>query len=85
MKSEEKRVPHADPHAERRRGASVMELAVLLPLLLVLFIGIIGEYVASIHTEVRRLPLVVERERINFGAVPRADPLGTPVKEVLRT
>jgi len=41
MKSEEKRVPHADPHAERRRGASVMELAVLLPLLLVLFIGII--------------------------------------------
>src|SRR5438552_1720965 len=41
MKSDEKRVPHADPHAERRRGASVMELAVLLPLLLVLFIGII--------------------------------------------
>src|SRR5438046_10374196 len=41
MKAEEKRVPHADPHAERRRGASFMELAVLLPLLLVLFIGII--------------------------------------------
>src|SRR3989442_13677037 len=41
MKSEDKRVLHADPRAERRRGASVTELAVLLPLLLVLFIGII--------------------------------------------
>lgn len=30
------------------------------------FIGIIGEYVGAIHTQVRKRPLVVEKERINF-------------------
>jgi len=30
------------------------------------FLGIVGEYVGSIHTYVRRMPLVVERERVNF-------------------
>ena len=30
------------------------------------FIGLIGEYIASIHTQVMRRPLVVEKERINF-------------------
>jgi glycosyltransferase involved in cell wall biosynthesis len=31
------------------------------------FIGIIGEYVGAIHTQVQKRPLVIERERINFG------------------
>ncbi|MCC7277582.1 MAG: glycosyltransferase family 2 protein [Chromatiaceae bacterium] len=31
-----------------------------------LFIGILGEYIASIHTYVRNRPVVIERERINF-------------------
>ena len=31
------------------------------------FIGIIGEYVGSIHTQVLKRPLVIEKERINFG------------------
>ena len=30
------------------------------------FIGILGEYIGSIHTQVHKRPLVVERERINF-------------------
>jgi glycosyltransferase involved in cell wall biosynthesis len=30
------------------------------------FIGIIGEYVASIHTYVKKRPLVIESERVNF-------------------
>jgi glycosyltransferase involved in cell wall biosynthesis len=30
------------------------------------FIGIIGEYVGSIHTQVLKRPLVIEKERINF-------------------
>jgi len=30
------------------------------------FIGIIGEYVGSIHTQVLKRPLVIERERVNF-------------------
>jgi hypothetical protein len=31
-----------------------------------LFIGLLGEYIGSIHTRLRKLPHVVERERINF-------------------
>ncbi len=30
------------------------------------FIGVLGEYIGSIHTRVRKLPLVVEVERVNF-------------------
>ena len=30
------------------------------------FIGVIGEYVGSIHTQVLKRPLVVEKERVNF-------------------
>jgi len=29
-------------------------------------IGVLGEYVGSIHTQVRKMPLVVEIERVNF-------------------
>lgn len=31
------------------------------------FIGILGEYIASIHTQVQKRPLVVEAERVNFN------------------
>ncbi|MDX1947670.1 MAG: glycosyltransferase [Pirellulaceae bacterium] len=34
------------------------------------FIGILGEYIGAIHTQVLRRPLVVEKERINFDAIP---------------
>ena len=34
--------------------------------IVLMFIGILGEYIASIHTYVRHRPVVVERERINF-------------------
>lgn len=30
------------------------------------FIGLLGEYIAAIHTQVLKRPLVVERERVNF-------------------
>jgi glycosyltransferase involved in cell wall biosynthesis len=30
------------------------------------FIGIIGEYIGAIHTQVRKRPLVIEKERVNF-------------------
>jgi glycosyltransferase involved in cell wall biosynthesis len=32
------------------------------------FIGVLGEYIASIHTYVQRRPVVVEKERLNFDA-----------------
>lgn len=31
------------------------------------FLGMIGEYILAIYGQVRRKPLVIERERINFG------------------
>jgi polyisoprenyl-phosphate glycosyltransferase len=31
-----------------------------------LFIGLIGEYIGAIHTQVQHRPLVIEKERINF-------------------
>lgn len=34
--------------------------------MLLLFIGILGEYIGAIHTYVQRRPVVVEKERINF-------------------
>jgi glycosyltransferase involved in cell wall biosynthesis len=37
------------------------------------FLGILGEYVGSIYTQVRNRPLVVERERINFDSENRAE------------
>jgi glycosyltransferase involved in cell wall biosynthesis len=33
-----------------------------------LFIGVLGEYIGAIHTQILRRPPVVERERINFDA-----------------
>lgn len=32
------------------------------------FIGVLGEYIGSIHTQVRNMPLVIEMERINFDS-----------------
>lgn len=34
------------------------------------FIGMLGEYVTSIHAQVRRGPRVIERERLNVGELP---------------
>jgi glycosyltransferase involved in cell wall biosynthesis len=30
------------------------------------FIGIIGEYIGAIHTQIKKRPYVIEKERINF-------------------
>jgi hypothetical protein len=44
------------------------------------FIGMIGEYIGAIHTQVQKRPLVVEKERINFApaAAGEADPCLAP-------
>jgi glycosyltransferase involved in cell wall biosynthesis len=36
------------------------------------FFGILGEYISAIHFQVRKRPLVIERERINFDDAPAA-------------
>lgn len=33
---------------------------------LTFFMGVLGEYIGSIHTQVRNMPLVIEAERVNF-------------------
>jgi polyisoprenyl-phosphate glycosyltransferase len=43
------------------------------------FLGILGEYVGSIYTQVRNRPLVVEAERINFD-----DEVGAGASEAVR-
>jgi len=46
-------------------------------------VGILGEYIGSIHTYVQKRPLVVERERVNFEyepGLPKSEPLA-PVSE----
>jgi glycosyltransferase involved in cell wall biosynthesis len=42
------------------------------------FIGLLGEYIGSIHTQVHRRPLVVEKERINWlqESTPSAEEVG---------
>jgi polyisoprenyl-phosphate glycosyltransferase len=39
------------------------------------FIGVLGEYIGSINTQVHQRPLVVEKERINFDEPDKAVPL----------
>jgi hypothetical protein len=34
------------------------------------FFGVLGEYISAIHFQVRKRPLVIERERINFDPLP---------------
>jgi glycosyltransferase involved in cell wall biosynthesis len=40
------------------------------------FFGVLGEYISAIHFQVRRRPLVVERERINFPPPAGGDQAG---------
>jgi glycosyltransferase involved in cell wall biosynthesis len=46
-----------------------------------LFLGILGEYVGSIHTMVLNRPFVVEQERINFDYAPSPVALSQPRAE----
>jgi hypothetical protein len=40
------------------------------------FIGILGEYIGAIHTQIHKRPLVTEKERVNFeDREPAAHPL----------
>lgn len=39
----------------------------------ILFLGMLGEYLGSVHTQMRNMPLVVEAERVNFEHPSRAE------------
>jgi polyisoprenyl-phosphate glycosyltransferase len=48
-----------------------------------LFVGIVGEYIGSIYTQVRNHPHVFERGRINFDAAAKGGRLSTPTRSAL--
>ncbi len=39
---------------------------IIVGIIVLFFIGIIGEYIGAIYTQVKNRPLVIEKERINF-------------------
>lgn len=48
-------------------GVAPLMIAMLFMFgVIMLFIGLLGEYVSSIHTYIQKRPIVVEKERINF-------------------
>ncbi|MGB6933501.1 MAG: glycosyltransferase, partial [Acidobacteriaceae bacterium] len=44
--------------------------------ILLVSMGVMGEYIGAIHTQIQRRPFAVERERVNFETPPQL-PLGT--------
>jgi len=54
------------PHLAPRGVVSLVLGVFFLFSIQLIFIGLLGEYVTSIHAQVRRGPLVTERERINI-------------------
>ena len=53
------------PHVAPRGITSLIVGLFFLIGVQLVFMGLLGEYVTSIHNQVRRGPLVVEQERIN--------------------
>jgi polyisoprenyl-phosphate glycosyltransferase len=68
------------PHFAPRGMTTLIVALFFLSGVQLAFMGILGEYVTSIHAQVRKRPLVVERERINLElAVSSEAELGSPV------
>ena len=45
------------------------------------FFGILGEYISAVHYQVRKRPLVIERERINFDLKASDSPKNAPDRQ----
>jgi glycosyltransferase involved in cell wall biosynthesis len=61
------------PHLAPRGTTTIIVSVFFLSGVQLIFIGMLGEYVTSIHSQVRRGPIVVERERLNIDR-----PVGPP-------
>ena len=57
----------AMPHMAPRGTTTLLVAVFFLSGVQLCFLGILGEYVTSIHAQVRKRPLVVERERLNMA------------------
>lgn len=58
------------PHFAPRGTMTIIVALFFLSGVQLAFIGMLGEYVTSIHAQVRRGPLVIERERLNVDKRP---------------
>ena len=66
--------------AQAARGAGVAPLVIFGFVgfsFQLIFMGLLGEYIGAIHTQLQRRPWAVERERVNFEFEP-AVPLAAP-------
>lgn len=52
----------------------------LISSILLLFMGVLGEYIGAIHTQIQHRPFAVERERVNFEYPPNV-PMGAGISE----
>jgi len=50
-----------------------------------IFLGIVGEYIGSIHTNVLNRPLVIEKETINFTEGPAVEGMESSVQAERRS
>lgn len=56
------------PHLAPRGTTTIIVALFFLSGVQMLFIGMLGEYVTSIHNQVRGGPMVIEREKVNIAA-----------------
>jgi hypothetical protein len=54
------------PHRTCKAYATRPVIRFLFSSVQLFFTGVLGEYIAAIHTQVQHRPLVIEKERINF-------------------
>lgn len=67
------------------RGTTTLIVAIFfLSGVQLLFIGMLGEYVTAIHSQVRGGPMVVERERINIDSAGAGIALNTDSRQQIR-
>ncbi len=58
------------PHVAPRGTMTIIVALFFFSGVQLMFIGMLGEYITAIHAQVRRGPVVVERERINISEPP---------------
>lgn len=71
-----------DPGVAPRGTTTIIVALLFLSGIQLIFIGILGEYVTSVHSQVRGGPVVIERERINVSCPPTQTELASGTRDV---
>jgi glycosyltransferase involved in cell wall biosynthesis len=67
-----------NPEIAPRGTATIITALFFLSGIQLLFIGMMGEYITTIHNQVRGGPMVIERERVNIDMIPQTETDKTP-------